>query len=152
MKMIKLIIVLSLLSFSLVSSNSIAYENNTNGLKFNIKNLTLKEDIFDEEIEDEEILKILIVTAYTSSIKETKKYAKGITANNKKIKRGMVAVSRDLYKNGWTFGKKVKIKNIGIFEIQDLMHKRMKNSIDIYIADKEDALEFGRQKLEVKLL
>lgn len=94
--------------------------------------------------------KKLKITAYTNSRKENGRYS--LTANNKKLKKGYIAVSRDLLKNGWDFGKKVYIEELGVFEIQDTMHARMKNSLDIFMLDKNKAEEFGVKKLEVHLL
>ena len=42
----------------------------------------------------------------------------------RKVRQGTIAVSRDLFDQGWVFGRKVRIEGLGIFEINDLMNKR----------------------------
>lgn len=90
------------------------------------------------------------ISAYTKSRRENGN--NNLTASGKKPKVGYIAISRDLLKNGWEIGKRVYIENMGIFEIQDKMHMKMKNSIDVYMLSRKAALEFGVQTLEVTLL
>ncbi len=66
-----------------------------------------------------------------------------ITASNKTINKDnpaghrWIAVSRDLEKHGFTFGRKVRIENAGnmngIWEIQDRMNKRFTHRIDFLV-------------------
>jgi len=93
----------------------------------------------------------VIVTAYTPSKKECDNDPT-ITASMKKVRLGTIAVSRDLFKDGWIFGLKVYIYGIGIFEINDLMNKKHKNRIDIFMWKKERAKKFGVKKLKAALL
>ncbi|WP_051261624.1 3D domain-containing protein [Desulfovibrio inopinatus] len=95
--------------------------------------------------------KKLTVTAYSPRPQETDD-TPGITASNTRVREGIVAVSRDLFRQGWVFGKKVYIKNHGVFTISDLMNKRKQKSMDIFMHNTNKALEFGRRKLEVILL
>ncbi len=105
----------------------------------------------DKENEKTISTKQLTVTAYSPRPQETDD-TPGITASNTKVREGIVAVSRDLFRQGWVFGKKVYIKNHGIFTISDLMNKRKQKSMDIFMHNTNKALEFGRRKLEVILL
>ncbi len=75
-----------------------------------------------------------------------------ITASMEKVKPGMVAVSHDLWEQGWTFGKKIYIKNIGVFRIADFMNTRHKTSIDIFMWQKKDAIKFGIQQTKACLI
>jgi 3D (Asp-Asp-Asp) domain-containing protein len=75
-----------------------------------------------------------------------------ITASMKKVKAGGIAVSRDLYNLGWTFGKFVKIEGHGVFEITDLMGSRHKKSIDVFMWDLKKANKFGIKYRSVTLL
>jgi 3D (Asp-Asp-Asp) domain-containing protein len=75
-----------------------------------------------------------------------------ITASMKKVRSGGIAVSRDLYKLGWTFGKFVKIEGHGIFEITDLMNSKHKKSIDVFMWDLKKANKFGIKYRSVTLL
>lgn len=96
--------------------------------------------------------KMLTVTAYTAV--ELREYPEQqlLTASMTKPKEGVVAVSRDLFKQGWVFGKKVYIKNHGVFVITDLMGNSKSRSVDIYMNDQDRALQFGKKQIEVVLL
>lgn len=62
-----------------------------------------------------------------------------------------IAVSRDLIKQGLTYKTPVKIKGFeGVFIVNDKMHSRWKNKIDIYMGiDKDRAIDWGRRKVEI---
>lgn len=62
-----------------------------------------------------------------------------------------IAVSRDLIKKGLKYKTPVKIEGFdGVFIVNDKMHPRWRNKIDIYMgADKEKALKWGRRKVEI---
>lgn len=65
---------------------------------------------------------------------------------------GTIAVSQDLYKKGWKKGRKVRVVGHGVYKINDLMHKRHKKKIDIFMLSKKKARKFGVQKAKVILL
>lgn len=62
-----------------------------------------------------------------------------------------IAVSRDLLKRGLSYKTPVKIEGFeGVFIVNDKMHPRWRNKIDIYMGeDKEKALKWGRRKVEI---
>ncbi|WP_245583644.1 3D domain-containing protein [Salinimicrobium xinjiangense] len=62
-----------------------------------------------------------------------------------------IAVSRDLIRKGLTYKTPVKIEGFdGIFIVNDKMHPRWRNKIDIYMGeDKTKALKWGRRKVEI---
>ena len=62
-----------------------------------------------------------------------------------------IAVSRDLLKRGLNYQTPVKIEGFeGVFIVNDKMHSRWRNKIDIYMgADKKKALKWGRRKVEI---
>ena len=94
------------------------------------------------KIDKKKVVKVK-VTAFTPSVKECGK-SDGITASNKKLKPGHIAVSRDLFfGKGFTFGKKVFIEGLGIFTVQDLMAKYHKKSVDIAMFNVNKANNFG---------
>jgi 3D (Asp-Asp-Asp) domain-containing protein len=93
----------------------------------------------------------LTVTAYSPEPSQTDDTPLH-TATNNRVRPGIVAVSRDLFDNGWVFGKKVYIKGLGVFVIDDLMARRKKNQLDIFMPDTGKARNFGRQKRDVYLL
>ena len=93
----------------------------------------------------------ITVTAYSARAMETDS-TPHLTATNKPVRAGIVAVSRDLFDAGWVFGKQVYVKNHGVFTIDDLMHSRKRNQIDIFMHSTQAAERFGVQELDVYLL
>lgn len=93
----------------------------------------------------------LTVTAYSPERGQTDN-TPHITASNNRVRPGIVAVSRDLFDKGWVFGKKIYIKGLGVFTIDDLMANRKQNQIDVFMFNTKQALEFGRQQRDVYLL
>ncbi|WP_022663032.1 3D domain-containing protein [Paucidesulfovibrio longus] len=75
-----------------------------------------------------------------------------VAASMRKVRTGTIAVSRDLFDQGWVFGRKVRIEGLGIFEINDLMNKRFSRSIDVFMWDENQATAFGRRKARAALL
>lgn len=65
-----------------------------------------------------------------------------------------IAVSRDLHRQGFTFGTRVMISGTGthdgIWEVQDLMHSRWKNRID-FLSDADAPLNCWESVTMVKL-
>jgi len=86
------------------------------------------------------------LTAYSARVRETDS-TPNITASNKRVKEGHVALSRDLERKfGLRFGDKINIHKIGIFEFQDRMHRRKKKQVDIFMKSTKMALKFGVKK------
>ncbi|MCB0456258.1 MAG: 3D domain-containing protein [Flavobacteriaceae bacterium] len=65
-----------------------------------------------------------------------------------------IAVSKDLIKLGLTRNTKVKIEDLeGIYIVNDKMHAKWKNRIDIYFGDDiKAAREWGRKKVKIQYL
>ena len=95
--------------------------------------------------------RVVTVTAYSADPAQTDE-TPNHTANNRRVRPGIVAVSRDLYAAGWEFGKQVLVEDIGMFVIDDLMAERKTNQIDIFMRDGDDATDFGRRRALVYLL
>ena len=91
------------------------------------------------------------VTAYSPRLRETDSPPR-ITASNRPVRQGIVAVSRDLFDAGWVFGRKVYLAGLGLFSIDDLMAPEKRNQIDIFMYDTDAALVFGRRTLRASLL
>ena len=73
------------------------------------------------------------VTAYTACPSECDS-TPFITASNKTIYIGVIALSRDIEKDlGLKFGETIYVKGIGHFTFEDRMNKRWKRRVDIYI-------------------
>jgi 3D (Asp-Asp-Asp) domain-containing protein len=86
--------------------------------------------------------KSVTLTAYTPTKRECDDDPL-IAASMKPVRHGTVAVSKDLYNNGWRFGKKVYIEEHGVFTINDRMNSRHNNCIDVFMWDQKKAKEFG---------
>jgi len=91
------------------------------------------------------------ITAYTPTVEECDSDP-FITACMKPVKEGTVAVSEDLFKAGWTFGREVYLKGYGVFKINDLMNPRWNSSFDIFVYSKSAAKEIGRAETTAYLI
>lgn len=79
----------------------------------------------------------------------------GITASGKKVKEGMVAVSRDVERTlNLAFGDRVLLHGLGVYEYQDRMASRMRKKVDVFLESDRKARRFGvkRQVVLVKLV
>jgi 3D (Asp-Asp-Asp) domain-containing protein len=86
-------------------------------------------------------LNSLLKDSITQSITLTSYYPQNPkTASGLKPTPGTVAVSRDLFRDGWTFGKKVYIPQYGIYVIQDLTHQRLEQRVDVLNFDKSKSI------------
>lgn len=94
------------------------------------------------------------ITAYTDDPRENNGIGNPVgTAMGTKVRPGIVAVSRDLLKSGWKLGDKLFIEGLGVFTIEDTMHARWRNRVDVAVAGKKDAGKIGliRNRLVVLL-
>lgn len=66
-----------------------------------------------------------------------------ITASTDSPRPGTVAVSRDLFNMGWTFGKRVYLKGLGPYIINDVMNQRYQMRVDVFMDHNRAAREFG---------
>ncbi|MBI2639839.1 MAG: 3D domain-containing protein [Candidatus Sungbacteria bacterium] len=90
----------------------------------------------------------LYITAYSSSPDETDD-TPFITASGKRVRHGIVA------SNYLPLGAKIKIPDIfgeTVFVVEDRMHRRFNDRIDIWMPTKRDALVFGKKLAEVEIL
>lgn len=89
------------------------------------------------------------VTAYSSESPETGT----ITASGQKVRRGIIAVSRDLEAvYGLKFGDLVEIEGVGTFEVQDRMNKRWTKRVDIWFPTERECINFGKQNRTLLIL
>lgn len=73
-----------------------------------------------------------------------------ITAYQKPVKEGTIAISRDLEEElGWGIGDKVYLTGLGVFEVWDRMHPRWKKKVDIFFHDTDKAVSFGVRQAKV---
>ena len=67
-----------------------------------------------------------------------------ITASNKRVRLGMVALSRDLEREfGLMFGDTIYLDGIGRFVFEDRMHRRKRRQADILMFNPIEARKFG---------
>lgn len=91
---------------------------------------------------------LLWVTAYSSTPEETDD-TPFITAKGTTVRDGIIAT------NLLPFGSRVKIPKLfgdKIFTVEDRMHRRKENFIDVWMPTKEDAEKFGINFTEVTVL
>jgi 3D (Asp-Asp-Asp) domain-containing protein len=86
-------------------------------------------------------MSIVTVTAYS--------YSGGapphnVTASGRRVKEGMVAVSRDLERSlKLDFGDRVLLHGLGVFEVQDRMASRQRKKVDVFMQSNSKARRFG---------
>lgn len=69
-----------------------------------------------------------------------------ITASNKRVKHGYIAVSQDIERDfNLKFGDKIYIAGIGEFEFQDRMNPRIIRGIDIWMPSLQECRKFGKK-------
>lgn len=88
------------------------------------------------------------VTAYSSTPEETDD-TPFVTASMTEVRDGIIAA------NFLPFGTKVLIPELfgdKIFVVEDRMHQRKKNFVDIWMNSKQDALNFGIARAEIVIL
>lgn len=93
------------------------------------------------------IVKILI-TAYSSSVDETDE-TPFITASGSHVRPGIVAA------NFLPFGATIRIPKIfgnQIFVVEDRLHEKNNDRIDVWLPTKKEALEFGIKISEIEIL
>ncbi|MFC1855243.1 hypothetical protein ACFL2A_01695 [Thermodesulfobacteriota bacterium] len=112
--------------------------------------LELKSDAYAESANPQFVKLMVDVTAYSPTKRETDS-TPFTTASNKRVQEGYIAISRDL-EQYLSFGDKVFIKDIGIFEVQDRMNRRWKKRVDLFFFDTKEARIFGKVKKEMWIL
>jgi len=76
--------------------------------------------------------------------------SKGITSSGRRVKVGMIALSRDLERNlNMDFGDRVLLHGLGVFEFQDRMAARWTKKADIYLSNQGKARKFGVKRYVV---
>lgn len=105
---------------------------------------------------DEQWVSMEVTASAYNSTKAQTEGNPNITAWGDTLRPGMksVAVSRDLIKKGLTHNTKVKIEGFeGIYVVNDKMHPKWRNKIDIYFGtDIKAAQQWGRKKVKIHYL
>lgn len=105
------------------------------------------------------VKELVTLTVYKPMEAETDS-TPNLTASGFKIdvdnpgKHRIIAVSRDLKRKGWKFGKKVRIRKAGkyngVYTIRDVMNKRYRNRIDILVDDEHKPTKL--RNVEINLI
>ena len=88
------------------------------------------------------------LSAYNSEVAQTDD-SPFITASNTHVRDGVVA------SNMFPFGTILKIPSLygnKIFVVEDRMNKRYQKNVDIWFADKDEALKLGRRTVEIVVI
>lgn len=95
---------------------------------------------------------VMEATAYTAGYESTGKHpghpAYGITFSGKQVERGMCAADLDLFPLGTTFF----VEGYGRCIVEDKGSAIKGLSVDVFIPNLEEALEFGREDRKVWIL
>lgn len=90
--------------------------------------------------------KNMTITAYTPCEGETDETPNETALLEKPVPGWTCAVSQDLMR---FLGKRVYIKDLGVFYVNDLMNKRHEKRIDLCKGTKSEAIRFGKKTKEV---
>lgn len=90
----------------------------------------------------------VVITAYSSTEDQTDD-TPFTTASNKHVVDGIVAA------NFLPFGTKLQIPKLfgdKVFVVEDRMHDRFSDRVDVWFADREAAMKFGKRATEIVIL
>jgi len=109
----------------------------------------------------------LKATAYTSSVRETDS-TPFITATGARTRIGIIAVSQDMLRE-LPYGSKVMLEDLGttggkgkgrfnylfkdrVFVVEDTMHPRKRERLDVWLPDRNTAIRFGVRNVRVTVI
>lgn len=118
--------------------------------------LALRADVFCSDlVASEGVRSAFAVTAtgYSSTVEQCDD-TPHVTASNRSVRWGVVALSRDLLREftpgaPFTFGDKVLIPGVGLFVVEDTMSWRFKGRVDIWFPSTEEASHWGVKKVRL---
>jgi 3D (Asp-Asp-Asp) domain-containing protein len=113
---------------------------------------------------------VLLATGYNSHASQTDS-TPHITSTGAQTEFGIIAVSRDLLSGDLPYGSLVRIKDLGnfhngqgqgsfqqlldqqeVFIVEDTMHRRKRQQVDIWFPDYKSAMTWGVRRVEVELV
>lgn len=113
-----------------------------------LKTMPTKQSVIIEEIIKHEPFEEFEATAYCACPKCCGKWADGVTAlGTKATAKRTIAVDSNLI----PLGSKVEIEGLGIYIAEDTGSAIKGKIIDIYFDTHEEALKFGRQKVNIRI-
>lgn len=104
------------------------------------------------------------MTAYSSEAIQTDS-SPFTTSTGETVRPGIVAVSRDLLGTALPYGAKLRVVEVKedpracggwdpgmVLEVQDTMHRRKRNRVDLWVPSREEALQWGVCKVVLEVL
>jgi len=147
--MAKRIFILAALGFALFAAPSLAENPDVCWYSYEeTRNIQAKVAIGAPETDEPGTPKTVWVTAYSSTPEETDA-TPFITASQTEVRDGVIAA------NFLPIGTRVMIPELfgeKIFVVEDRMHRRKKNFVDIWMPSKEEARNFGIAKADIVIL
>ena len=151
-KLFSLLLVVNILHFNTAAlfnwsnkveavANSSSFESMVQSTSFIGENQFLVGQKYAKRIE-------VVLTAYSSTFDQTDS-SPFITASNTRVRDGIVAA------NFLPFGAKIMIPELfgeKIFVVEDRMHRRFNDRVDIWFPDRWSAKRFGLKKAEIIIL
>ena len=141
---ILVILLISIVTFSIFSGNF----KIESFLPF-LKNTGLSGKVIATEIKEVEkkvYWYYFVASGYSSN--DPVQGTDNVTATGKEVRAGIIAVDPDVI----PLGTRIEIKNMGFFTAEDTGGKIKGNRIDIYFDSKEEAREFGKKGVWVKII
>lgn len=113
---------------------------------------------------------VLRATAYNSLAAQTD-HTPHVTSTGQKTRLGIIAASRDLLGHDLPYGSLVRIRDLGnyangrgygkfqamldaqgLFVVEDTMHQRKRDQVDIWLDDHSTALNWGVRRVSVEVV
>lgn len=119
-------------------------EHGTDELKKTVEDNQTMLEFLEKRLDvlKEEVIRVK-VTGYSPTVEECDDDPY-ITAFNKRVKTGSIAISRDLERDlGWKLGDMVHLHGLGTFEVWDRMPSKWNRRVDIFFFDTDEAKAFG---------
>jgi 3D (Asp-Asp-Asp) domain-containing protein len=90
------------------------------------------------------------VTGYSSTLDQTDD-TPFITASNTRVRRGIIALSRDLLREftpgaPFSYGDTVQVHGVGSFQVEDTMNGRFTKRADIWFESRAQARKWGKRR------
>lgn len=128
---------------SIYKINKNIHEMDSNIYKINNNIYEMIKKIEENTVPMQYISADMTITAYTNAKNETNDDNNNTAIMEKPVSGKTCAVSMDYMH--W-LGGRVYIQGYGVRYVNDLMNRRYKKSLDIYVGKKKEAIEIGKRK------
>jgi 3D (Asp-Asp-Asp) domain-containing protein len=99
------------------------------------------------------VSRVVKATAYSSEVAQTDS-TPFVTATGTRVRPGVIALSRDLLRT-FPYGSRVTLQdsagvlNGRVFIVEDTMNARLRNTIDIWMGSRSQALQWGSRTVRI---